>query len=54
MVDGVSYAPHAIPNVPEVGADIYIFSLYKVYSVHLGIMVVREALLEALPKQGHF
>jgi selenocysteine lyase/cysteine desulfurase len=54
MIDGVSYAPHAIPNVPEVGADIYIFSLYKVYSVHLGIMVVREALLEALPKQGHF
>lgn len=54
LVDGVSYAPHAIPDVTAMGADIYVFSLYKVYSVHLGVMVVREHLLEALPKQGHY
>lgn len=54
LVDGVSYVPHAIPDVDALGADIYVFSLYKVYSVHLGIMVVREPLLEKLPKQGHF
>lgn len=54
MVDGVAYAPHAIPDVSALGADIYVFSLYKVYSVHLGVMVVRETLLEKLPKQGHF
>lgn len=54
LVDGVSFAPHALPDVGEMGADIYVFSLYKVYSVHLGVMVVRERLLEKLPKQGHF
>ena len=54
LVDGVSYAPHAIPDVTALGADIYVFSLYKVYSVHLGVMVVREHLLKALPKQGHY
>ncbi|MGK0470155.1 MAG: selenocysteine lyase/cysteine desulfurase [Candidatus Azotimanducaceae bacterium] len=54
LVDGVSYAPHAIPDVDAMGADIYVFSLYKVYSVHLGVMVVREHLLEALPRQGHY
>ena len=54
LVDGVSYVPHAIPDVARLGADIYLFSLYKVYSVHLGVMVVREPLLEKLPKQGHY
>ena len=54
LIDGVSYAPHAIPDVASLGADIYVFSLYKVYSVHLGIVVVREPLLEKLPKQGHY
>ncbi len=54
LVDGVSYAPHALPDIHAMGADIYVFSLYKVFSVHLGVMVVREALLEALPAQGHF
>jgi selenocysteine lyase/cysteine desulfurase len=54
LVDGVSFAPHAIPDVDALGADIYVFSLYKVYSVHLGIMVIRQATQERLPKQGHF
>lgn len=54
LVDGVAYAPHAIPDVGSLGADIYVFSLYKVYSVHLGVIVVREELLEKLPKQGHY
>ncbi len=52
-VDGVSYAPHGFPNVGEMGADIYLFSSYKTYGPHQGIMVVRRALAEALPNQGH-
>lgn len=52
-VDGVSYAPHGFPNVTELGADIYMFSAYKTYGPHQGIMVVRRALGEALPNQGH-
>tara|TARA_R110002072_G_scaffold3830_8_gene27411 strand:+ start:916 stop:2151 length:1236 start_codon:yes stop_codon:yes gene_type:complete len=54
LVDGVSYAPHALPDVAALGADIYVFSLYKVYSVHLGVMVVREPVLDQLPRQGHY
>ncbi|MBL6610212.1 MAG: aminotransferase class V-fold PLP-dependent enzyme [Rhodobacteraceae bacterium] len=53
-VDGVSYAPHGLPNLAELGADIYLFSSYKTYGPHQGIMVVREALACQLPNQGHF
>ncbi|MFC7704123.1 aminotransferase class V-fold PLP-dependent enzyme [Plastorhodobacter daqingensis] len=52
-VDGVSYAPHGLPDVAALGADIYLFSAYKTYGPHQGLMVVRRALAEALPNQGH-
>lgn len=52
-VDGVSYAPHGLPDVGALGADIYLFSAYKTYGPHQGIMVVRRALAERLPNQGH-
>ncbi|MDG1736988.1 MAG: aminotransferase class V-fold PLP-dependent enzyme [Paracoccaceae bacterium] len=53
-VDGVSYAPHGFPNVGELGPDIYLFSSYKTYGPHQGIMVMRRALGELLPNQGHY
>ena len=53
-VDGVSYAPHGLPIVRKLGADIYLFSTYKTYGPHQGIMVIREDLGMALPSQGHF
>ncbi|MCV2892216.1 aminotransferase class V-fold PLP-dependent enzyme [Lentibacter sp. XHP0401] len=53
-VDGVSYAPHGIPNVGLMGPDIYLFSAYKTYGPHQGIMVMRRALGETLPNQGHY
>ena len=52
-VDGVSYAPHGFPNVGQMGADIYLFSAYKTYGPHQGIMVMRRTLGELLPYQGH-
>lgn len=54
MVDGVSFAPHGLPDVADLDPDVYLFSLYKTYSVHQGLMVVRRGLLEELPNQGHF
>lgn len=54
VVDGVSAAPHGIPDVGHLHADVYLFSLYKVYSVHQGLMTVRRHLLDVLPNQGHF
>ena len=53
-VDGVSYAPHGFPDVAALGADIYLFSAYKTYGPHQGLMVIRRALGEALPNQGHY
>ncbi len=53
-VDGVSYAPHGLPDVGALGADIYLFSAYKTYGPHQGIMVIRRALADRLPNQGHF
>jgi selenocysteine lyase/cysteine desulfurase len=33
---------------------VYVFSLYKTYSVHQGLMVVRAGLMAELPNQSHF
>ena len=53
-VDGVSYAPHGFPDVGTLGPDIYLFSAYKTYGPHQGVMVTRRALGELLPNQGHY
>ncbi|WP_417724927.1 aminotransferase class V-fold PLP-dependent enzyme [Salipiger sp.] len=53
-VDGVSHAPHGFPDVGDLGCDIYLFSAYKTYGPHQGIMVIRRALAETLPNQGHY
>jgi selenocysteine lyase/cysteine desulfurase len=54
IVDGVSFCPHGLPDVRALGADIYLFSLYKVYGPHLGVMVMSKELNDDLPYQGHF
>ena len=54
VVDGVSYAPHGLPDLLTLGCDIYLFSAYKVYGPHQGIMAVRPSLAAELPNQGHF
>lgn len=53
-VDGVSYAPHGFVDVGELGPDIYLFSAYKTFGPHQGLMVIRRALGELLPNQGHY
>lgn len=53
-VDGVSYAPHGFPDIPVMGADIYLFSAYKTYGPHQGIMVIRRGIGAELPAQGHY
>ncbi|WP_316355453.1 aminotransferase class V-fold PLP-dependent enzyme [Devosia sp.] len=53
-IDGVSYAPHGLPDLQALGADIYFFSAYKVYGPHQGIMAIRPDLAAALPNQGHY
>ncbi len=52
-VDGVSYAPHGFADVGAMGPDIYLFSAYKTFGPHQGLMVIRRALGQLLPNQGH-
>lgn len=53
-VDGVSYVPHGLPDVGALDCDIYLFSAYKTYGPHQGLMVIREDFGAELPNQGHF
>ncbi|VAV96164.1 Cysteine desulfurase [hydrothermal vent metagenome] len=54
VVDGVSFAPHGLPDITATGADIYLFSLYKTFGPHQGAMVVRNHLHDKLVNQGHY
>ncbi|MBG0776997.1 MAG: aminotransferase class V-fold PLP-dependent enzyme [Desulfovibrionaceae bacterium] len=54
VVDGVSFAGHGLPDVRGLGADVYLFSLYKVYGPHQGVMVIAPDMAELLAGQGHF
>jgi len=54
VVDGVSWAPHGLPDVRALSADIYLLSLYKTYGPHQGLMVLNPALAEQLANEGHY
>lgn len=54
VVDGVSYAPHGLPDFPGLGADVYLYSAYKTYGPHQGIMLIRADFGAELPAQGHW
>ena len=54
VVDGVSYAPHGVPNVAALGADVYLFSAYKTHGPHQGVMTVRHAAADRLAPQCHW
>jgi len=54
VVDGVSYAPHGFPDIPALGADVYLFSAYKTYGPHQGIMVIGRDFGFELPGQAHW
>ncbi len=53
VVDGVSYAPHGLPDVRAMGADVYLFSAYKTYGPHQGVMVADPEVVRRLPVEGH-
>jgi cysteine desulfurase family protein (TIGR01976 family) len=48
FVDAVHAAAHEALDVDELGADMLVFSAYKVYGPHVGVAYVREAVLERL------
>lgn len=53
-VDGVAYAPHRLVDVQASGADIYVFSFYKVFGPHYAVMWGDYDLLASLAGLNHF
>ncbi len=54
VTDGVAFAPHGLPDVAALGVDIYMFSLYKTWGPHLGLIVVKRELSQQVSNQGHY
>ena len=52
-VDGVAYAPHRLVDVRASGADIYVFSFYKVFGPHYAVLWGKRELLLSLPSLNH-
>lgn len=53
-VDAVSYSPHHICDLKDLGVDMYLFSLYKVFGPHQGILYVNKTLAAELQGQSHY
>ena len=52
-VDGVAYAPHRAVDVRALDVDLYVFSLYKVFGPHQGLLYGRRELLLDLANVNH-
>ncbi|MBR7800131.1 cysteine desulfurase-like protein [Undibacterium fentianense] len=53
-VDAVAYAPHRLVDVQASGADIVVFSFYKVFGPHYAVMWGRFPLLLEFANLNHF
>ena len=54
VADGVSFAPHAAIDVHTLNCDIYLYSTYKTYGPHLGLMFTSDSISGKVTNQGHF
>ena len=52
--DGVSFAPHRVLDVSASGLDLYLFSTYKTFGTHVGVMWGKQSVLDTLEPQGHY
>jgi cysteine desulfurase family protein (TIGR01976 family) len=53
-VDAVAYAPHRLIDVQASGADVVVFSFYKVFGPHYAVLWGRRELLLSLPSLNHY
>jgi len=53
-VDAVAYAPHRLVDVLASGADVVVFSFYKVFGPHYAVLWGRRELLLQLPSLNHW
>jgi selenocysteine lyase/cysteine desulfurase len=53
-VDAVAYAPHHIADLKLLDVDMYMFSLYKVFGPHQGLLYLKAELQTELQPQCHY
>ncbi len=53
-VDAVAYAPHRLVDVQASGADVLVFSFYKVFGPHYAVLWGKFSLLQGLANLNHF
>ncbi|MCH2020888.1 MAG: aminotransferase class V-fold PLP-dependent enzyme [Saprospiraceae bacterium] len=53
FVDGVAYAPHRLVDVQDLNVDFYVYSIYKVFGPHLGVLYGKKKHLLKLPGINH-
>ncbi len=54
VADGVSFAPHQLVDIDRLDVDLYLFSTYKTFGTHIGVMWGKKEVLAQLPSQGHY
>lgn len=54
VADGVSYAPHKVVDVKGLNVDFVLFSTYKTFGTHLGVLWGDAGALDRLPAQSHY
>jgi cysteine desulfurase family protein (TIGR01976 family) len=54
FVDAVAYAPHHISDMKALGVDGYVFSLYKIFGPHQGLMYINHEVHQELTSQAHY
>jgi cysteine desulfurase family protein (TIGR01976 family) len=52
--DGVSFAPHRLFDAGRTPLDVYLFSTYKTFGTHIGVMWIRPEVAARLRSQGHY
>jgi cysteine desulfurase family protein (TIGR01976 family) len=54
VADGVSFAPHRLVAIGDLGVDLFLFSTYKTFGTHIGVLWGRKEILAQLESQGHY
>lgn len=53
-VDGVAYAPHRRVDVKDLDVDFYLYSPYKIFGPHLGVLYGKPEALSKTANQNHY
>jgi len=53
-VDGVGHVPHRKVDVKDLDVDFYVFSTYKIFGPHMGVLYGKAELLRKMPRWSHF